>query len=41
MQHARRDFRAAILADLQLRSALESMALEWTDPVGYREFGPL
>jgi hypothetical protein len=41
MEHARRDFRAAILADPELRSALEAMALVWTDPVGYREFGPL
>jgi hypothetical protein len=41
MEHARRDFRAAILADPDLRSALEAMALVWTDPVGYREFGPL
>lgn len=41
MEHARRDFRAAILADPELRSALETMSLVWTDPVGYREFGPL
>lgn len=41
MEHARRDFRAAVLADPALRSALEAMSLVWTDPVGYREFGPL
>ena len=41
MQHARRDFRAAILADPELRSALEAMSPVWTDPVGNREFGPL
>lgn len=41
MQHARRDFRAAILADAELRSALEAMSPVWTDPVGSREFGPL
>lgn len=41
MQHARRDFRAAILADAELRSALEAMSPVWTDPVGTREFGPL
>ena len=41
MEHARRDFRAAVLADPELRSALEAVSLVWTDPVGYREFGPL
>lgn len=41
MEHARRDFRAAILADAELRGALEAMSPVWTDPVGYREFGPL
>ena len=41
MQYARRDFRAAVLAEPELRSALETMSLVWTDPVGNREFGPL
>jgi hypothetical protein len=41
MQHAWRDFRRDIAADPQLRSALEAMSVEWKDPKGLREFGPL
>ena len=41
MEHAKRDFRSEIAGDPQLRSALEAMSLQWKDPRGFREFGPL
>lgn len=41
VEHARRDLRASLLADADRYAAFDRMAREWTDPRGFREFGPL
>ncbi len=41
MQHARRDFRAYIARTPAVHQDLEAMSLNWHDPTGTRNFGPL
>lgn len=41
IQHARRDFRSYIDRTPALRRELEAMSLNWHDPSGTRNFGPL
>ena len=41
IQHARRDFRSYIEKTPALRQELEAMSLDWQNPSGTRNFGPL
>jgi len=41
VQHAVRDFRAAILGDPALYAELDHLSRTWDEPYGTREFGPL